>query len=72
MAARAGVKGEDGFCGIFGDSRKNFIKKLDFAKYAEYITYHDQGAVAQLARAIRSHRIGRGFESLQLHHFFTM
>ena len=27
-----------------------------------------QGAVAQLARAIRSHRIGREFESLLLHH----
>ena len=26
-----------------------------------------QGAVAQLARAIRSHRIGREFESLLLH-----
>ena len=29
-----------------------------------------QGAVAQLARAIRSHRIGREFESLLLHHSF--
>ena len=28
----------------------------------------DYGAVAQLARAIRSHRIGRGFDSLLLHH----
>ena len=27
------------------------------------------GAVAQLARAIRSHRIGHGFDSHQLHHF---
>ena len=27
------------------------------------------GAVAQLARAIRSHRIGRGFNSHLLHHF---
>ena len=26
------------------------------------------GAVAQLARAIRSHRIGRGFDSHLLHH----
>ena len=26
------------------------------------------GAVAQLARAIRSHRIGHGFDSHQLHH----
>ena len=27
-----------------------------------------QGAVAQLARATRSHRVGRGFDSHQLHH----
>ena len=29
------------------------------------------GAVAQLARAIRSHRIGHGFDSHQLHHFIA-
>ena len=28
---------------------------------------NNRGAVAQLARAIRSHRIGRGFDSLLLH-----
>ena len=32
------------------------------------IGYHFCGAVAQLARAIRSHRIGRGFNSHLLHH----
>ena len=35
------------------------------------IGYHFCGAVAQLARAIRSHRIGRGFNSHLLHHFLS-
>ena len=31
-----------------------------------------QGAVAQLARATRSHRVGRGFDSHQLHQNFLI
>ncbi len=30
------------------------------------------GAVAQLARATRSHRVGRGFDSHQLHQNFLI
>ena len=50
--------------------KKSFFRvdNCDFGCILNVLTIK-QGAVAQLARAIRSHRIGRGFDSHLLHHF---
>ena len=45
-----------------------FSNSVCFFLKREYFIETKQGAVAQLARAIRSHRIGRGFDSHLLHH----
>lgn len=45
----------------------NLICFFGFWSYSKALSKN--GAVAQLARAIRSHRIGQGFNSPQLHHF---
>ena len=47
----------------------NLICFFGFWSYSK--TLSKNGAVAQLARAIRSHRIGHGFDSHQLHHFWS-
>ena len=47
----------------------NLICFFGFWSYSKALSKN--GAVAQLARAIRSHRIGHGFDSHQLHHFWS-
>ena len=51
--------------------RKKRISPWLFLIQVYIIRYVFRGAVAQLARAIRSHRIGRGFNSHLLHHSAT-
>ena len=46
--------------------QKNELENIKHSCYIKEMKH--QGAVAQLARATRSHRVGRGFDSHQLHH----
>lgn len=54
------------FCGISVEKNEYPLAFFIAKVYSNESSFC--GAVAQLARAIRSHRIGRGFNSHLLHH----
>ena len=55
-----------GYCNRVGSSPTIPTKKLDFRSGGFFVKGF--GCVAQLVRALRSHRRGRRFESAHIHH----